>query len=97
MVAVYSAVDVAIKREYDTSKRNVDVNLCGVVKLNVKCVIINVKNIFVIESENWFVNGDKNCSLTTKVILDFFLMENKIEERETEEYNCSVKKETFFI
>lgn len=51
MVAVYSVVDEAIKREYDMSKRNVDADLCGVVMLNVKCVIIDVKNIFVIEDE----------------------------------------------
>lgn len=59
MVAVYSVVDEAIKREYDMSKKNVDADLCGVVMLNVKCVIIDVKNIFVIEDDNWFVNGDK--------------------------------------
>lgn len=51
MVVAYSVVDVAIRHEYDMSKKNVDVDLCGVAMLNVKCVIIDVKNIFVIENE----------------------------------------------
>lgn len=53
MVVVYSVVDEAIRREYDMSKRNVNVDLCGVVMLNVKCVIIDVKNIFVIEERTF--------------------------------------------
>ena len=51
MVVVYSVVDEAIKHGYDMLKKNVDVDLCGVVMLNVKCVITDVKNIFVIEGE----------------------------------------------
>lgn len=51
MVVACSAVAEAIKREYDMLKKNVNVNLCGVVMLNVKCVITDVKNIFVIEDE----------------------------------------------
>lgn len=66
MGVVYSVVDEAIKHEYDMLKKNVNVDLCGVVMLNVKCVIIDVKNIFVIENEIEFVNGDKNLFVNDK-------------------------------
>lgn len=51
MDVVCCVVDEAIKHEYDMLKKSVDVDLCGVVMLNVKCVITDVKNIFVIENE----------------------------------------------
>lgn len=51
MVVGYSVVDEVIKHGYGMLKKSVDANLCGVVMLNVNCVIIDVKNIFVIENE----------------------------------------------
>lgn len=52
MVVKLCAVVEVIKREYDMSKKNANANLFGVVMLNVKCVIIEGKNIFAIKKPN---------------------------------------------
>lgn len=50
MVVDFCAVVADTRREYGTSKRNVNVVLFGVVMSNVKCVIIEGKSTFAIKS-----------------------------------------------